>query len=334
MRIGLIGCGTHAKWAVIPAIRLAAPRVELVAVCDVHAPNVENLEVGPVRRYTDHRAMLAAGGLDAVYVATLMDSHARIAIDAFTAGMHVICEKPMASTAEECRQMVEAATLARRILAVNFETRYHAEIKQVRQWIDEGLLGRVEAVHIQDFWDGHKIWGEIGARRKRLTDLAGALDCGIHKADWARYWCGGRWKSITAVGRWFDETVRFAPHIGILAELDTGPMVTLNASFAYSAYIEPKAYSHGVTVVGSRGVISHFDDRTGTTALKLVSAQRSHNLEVTQTDHADAMKQLILDVASAARGEAELTRTTAQGEDGLMAQIFVEEANRQAVARR
>lgn len=333
LRIGLVGCGTHANWAVVPAIKGAAPRAELVAVADTNAQNLEKINAGNAKRFADHRQMLAAGGLDAVYVATLADTHAAIACDALAAGLHVICEKPMATSAEDCRRMVQAAAKAKRILAVNFETRYHAEILQVRQWIDQGLLGKVEAIHIQDFWDGHKVWGEIGARRKRLTDLAGALDCGIHKADWARYWCGGSWRNITALGRWFGEEVRYAPHIAVQGELDSGPLVTLNASFSYGAYIEPRAYSHVTTVVGSRGVVNHFEDRIAKSELRLTSADLTTSLEVTGTGHADVMTKLVRDLADAAEGKP-LPREMAQGEDGLAAQIFVEEANRQAVAKR
>ncbi|MCX5661373.1 MAG: Gfo/Idh/MocA family oxidoreductase [Planctomycetota bacterium] len=333
LRIGLVGCGTHANWAVVPAIKAAAPRAALVAVADVNAQNLAKIEAGPAKRYSDHRQMIAVGGLDAVYVATLANTHADITCDALAAGLHVVCEKPMATSVEDCTRMTQAAAKARRVLAVNFETRYHAEILQIRRWIDEGHLGRVEAIHIQDFWDGHKVWGEIGARRKRLTDLAGALDCGIHKADWARYWCGGSWKNITALGRWFDEDVRFAPHIGVLGELDSGQMVTLNASFAYSAYIKPHAYSHVLTVVGSQGVINHFEDRVAPSVVRLTSEALTATHEVTATGHADVMTKLIRDLADAAEGKP-IPREMARGEDGLAAQIFVEEANKQAVARR
>ncbi len=331
IRIGLVGCGTHAGWAVIPSIANTNGRCKLVAAADVNAQSMEKIEDESVARFTDHRKMIAAGGLDAVYVSTLPDTHAAIAIDALRAGLHVICEKPMASGVEECRAMVDAARTADRLLVVDFETRFHENSMQIRRWIDEGRLGRIEAIHIQHFWDGHKVFGAIGARRKRLSDLAGALDCGIHKADIIRYFCGGRWKDIRAAGRWFGEDTRYPTHISILAELDNGVMATLNASFAYTAYIEPTAASHVLTIVGTDGVVSEMSDGGGIT--KLVSSRGSEDVASHSPGHAAPMTRMLEAVADAIEKKTELPPQVATGDDGLMAQMFTEQANEQCVAR-
>lgn len=333
LRFGLIGCGTHAQWAVAPALRGAAGRCELVAAADINPDNLQRIEGAHLQRFTDHRRMIADARLDAVYVATLPDTHAAITLDALAAGLHVVCEKPMALSAEDCRKMTEAAARGRRVLAINFETRYHAQMRQVRQWISQGHLGRIEAIHVQSFWDGHKSFGPLSARRKRLTDLSGALDCGIHKADLIRYFCGGSWTEIQARGRWFGEEVRCPPHIAILAELDNGVLATLNASFAYTAAIEPKALSDVMTIVGTEGVINFFEDHTGPAEVRLHSRNLLASIPSKATDHAQVMITLLCDFADAVEGRPPAPEM-ATGEDGLMAQIFVEQANRQALERR
>jgi predicted dehydrogenase len=354
-RIGLVGCGTHANWAVIPAIRNPNSGWELAAVADINAENLARIEVD-VPKFADHRAMLAALGdkLDAVYVATLIDSHLPIALDAFARGLHVVCEKPMAPSVADCRAMVFAAARADRVLAVNFETRYYGEFIQARQWIREGRLGRVEAIHVQHFWDGHKTFSKLAARRHRLCDAAGAMDCGIHKADMARYFVGGEWTEIHARGRWLGEEVSQPPHIAILASLDNGVLVTLGASFAYTAHIEPRAYSDVITVVGTEGVINYFDDRSGDLGepgsaadahggalMTLTSKTLTTSLPVKHADHADFMVAFLRDVRDRIEGRATTPGAgagaeapMATGEDGLMAQVLVEEANRQAVEAR
>ena len=334
MRFGLIGCGTHANWAVIPALQAVAPRCELVAVADTNAANLAALNLPGVARFADHRQMLAGARLDAVYIATLADSHAQLALDALAAGLHVVCEKPMAMSVDECRQMLAAAAHAQRLLTVNFESRYHPELRQVRAWIAAGHLGRVEAVHIQQLWDGHKIHGEIGARRRRLVELAGGLDCGIHKSDLARYFVGGRWQEIIARGRWFGETVSQPPHIAILAGLDNGVLVTLNASLGYGAQMKAKAFSEAFTVVGDRGVINCFNDRLAQPALvRLHSDDLEAEVPMEEPGHADVMRLMLRDFADTAEGRT-APPELASGEDGLQAQFFVDEANRQAVAHR
>ncbi len=334
LKIGLVGCGTHAGWAVIPAIGNTNGLCKLAGAADIIPENLDKIKDKTVARFTDHRKLIGEADLDAVYIATLPDTHAAIAIDALRAGLHVICEKPMAANADECRRMINAAREADRLLVVDFETRFHPGNMRIRQWIDEGRLGRIEAIHIQHFWDGHKIFGVIGARRKRLADFAGALDCGIHKVDIIRYFCGGRWKDIRAEGRWFGEDTRYPTHISILAELDNGVMATLNASFAYTAYIKDTATCHVLTIVGTDGVVSELSDGKGSGDIQLVSSHGNEHFDADSTGHAAPITMMLSAVADAVEARAELPPQVAIGEDGLMAQVLTEQANDECVARR
>lgn len=331
--IGLVGCGTHANWAVMPAIREVSDRWRFTAAVDVNADNLAKIDDADVAKFASHTDMIAAGGLDAVYIATLSDTHAQIAIDAMRAGLHVICEKPMATTASQCEEMVAVSKQTGKIIAIDFPLRYTWYYQRIWQWIQAGRLGRIEAFHEQSFWDGHKVFGEIGARRHRLSEKAGALDCGVHRADLARYFCGGNWKHVDARGRWFGETTKYPTHIGVLAELDNGVMVTLNSSFAYSAYIPPKAYSDVMTIVGSEGVINCFYDREQSASVQLVSRDEQTTLNMNDRKEGKAIPDILRDVADVMDGKP-VPATLAMGEDGLEAQRFVDWANDAAVANR
>ncbi len=312
----------------------AADRCSLAAVADKNQANMDKIEMPGLLRFTDHRKMFSEAKLDAVYVATLPDSHAQIAIDALDAGLHVVCEKPMATSVEDCRRIIKAAESGRRILTVNFELRYHPEMRQVREWIRAGYLGRIEAIHIQEFWDGHKIFGEIGARRKRLVELSGGLDCGIHMSDLARYFCGGKWREIIARGRWLGEDVGKPPHIAVMATLDNGILATINVSLGYGAQMKPVASSEVMTIVGDKGVINLFNDRIGASpVVRLHSDTLEADCPLESPEHSKVMVQMLRDFADAAGGGS-LKPELAAGEDGLQAQIFVDEANRQAVEKR
>ena len=334
LRIGLVGVGTHATWAVVPAIRDTEGRCTLLAAADTNAENLARIEDSSVARFDDHRRMLAEAELDAVYIATLSDTHAEIAVDALRTGLHVICEKPMANTAGDCERMVGAARDADRVLAVDFETRYDLGNMAARRWITDGRLGRVEAVHIQHFWDGHKAFGALADRRHRLAAMAGALDCGIHKADLVRYWCGGRWREVRSLGRWFGEDLTPPPHVAALAELDNGVLVNLTASFSYTAYIEPRAESDVLTIVGTDGIISEMYEQREQRTLRLVSKSGEETLTADQLTAPKPIAQLLRDVADAAEGRQPLPPEAATGEDGWQAQVFVEQANAEAAAKR
>lgn len=331
LRIGLVGFGTHARWAVVPAL-VKCPEVEFIAAADLNVKGLDDIEQD-VQRFSSHAEMIEKANLDVIYIATLVDSHEQIACDALAAGLHVVCEKPMGTDAAACQRMVDAAEAAGRQIVIDFPLRYNMPFQKIRQWVREGRLGNVEAVHIQEFWDGHKVFGEIGQRRKRLADKAGTLDCGVHRADLARFFTGAdRWTSVSAIGRWFGEDVKYPPHIGILAELDHKVLVTLNCSFAYTAYIEPKDKHELFTLVGDKGVARFFETQEGPNVVRLLSNSGNEEHEVQKGGK--AISQLISEMVAVVKGELSDMETGATGHDGLRAQEFVDLANADAVRRR
>ena len=80
------------------------PKVEIVALCDINQPSIEKaLELAPKAKvYDDYREILEDKTVDAVLVATPLNSHCQIVLDAFDAGKHVFCEKSIGFTMEEC----------------------------------------------------------------------------------------------------------------------------------------------------------------------------------------------------------------------------------------
>ena len=334
IRIGLVGYGRHGQWAVVPAMRKATG-VRLVAVADLSLENLLLLPDPDVSTYTDYRRMLKQERLDAVYVATRVESHAEVVLAALRAGLHVVTEKPMGTSVGECRRMIAAANKAGRLLGVDFESRFIPGFRQIRAWIDEGRIGHVGAIHMDHFWDGHKVTGALAERRRRFCDSSGCLDCGIHKLDLARYFNGGgNWHDIQAYGAWFGEKVRYAPHIAIMARLDTGTLVTVNASFAFTAYIPQRIKSSNydtLSIVGSKGVIVLHQSPDGERHLQLVSDSLTKVVPFVPHGHTSVITLLLNDFAKSVRTGKPLPVEIATGHDGLMAQMAVDEANRLAV---
>jgi predicted dehydrogenase len=335
LHFGLVGYGTHARWAVQKAINEGSKHGRIVAVAEILPENLAQLADPTIAKYGNHREMLAREKLDAVYVATGPEAHAVPTIDALEAGLHVLCEKPMAANAADCARMVAAAKKANKLLVIDFENRLIPHRRKVKEWIAAGYLGQVRAIHWQQMWDGHKVFGPIGARRARLTNASGSLDCSIHELDMARYFVGGgEWREIQAMGMWFGEKLDKSPHISLLAQLSSGVMVTLNSSFAYTAYIKPTAYSDMLTVVGDKGVISYMDDQNGQGEVKLVSEALQESIPFAHVSHVDAIGWVVDEFADVIEGRAALSDKLATGEDGWMAQLITDEANRQCIARR
>jgi len=333
LRFGLVGCGTHARWAVLPAMA-ATKRCKLVAVADINPENLGAVKDPSIHRYTDYREMLAKEQLDAVYVATLIEVHCEPTVAALEAGCHVICEKPMAASVEQCRRMIAAAEAARKVLAIDFESRYIAANQQVRQWVAEGWIGTVRAVHIHEMWDGHKSFGPLSKRREGFLQRSGCLDCGIHKLDLARFYsCGGEWRDVQALGAWFGEKVKYPPHIAILARLSPGILVTVNASLAYTAYIKERHSTHGCIIVGDKGVITDDHDQAGRKVFRLVGESLSATCPLAEEGHGMVIPRLLEELDMVVSEGKPMSPSMATGYDGLMAQIAMDAANSEALRR-
>jgi len=141
-------------------------------------------------------------GIDGVYICTPTASHYEYAMAAMQRGIHVIVDKPMAASSEECEKLVQAAQDADVKLAVAFYLRFHPKMQKVRELIAEGALGTITWVNIVcSGWynpgeDDPKYWRV----QKRFSGGGGALsDIGVHRFDLLEFWLGSaqaQWGSV------------------------------------------------------------------------------------------------------------------------------------------
>ncbi len=147
---GVIGAGGIADRRTIPEGILGAKGAELVAVQDVAKDRIA--EVGTkygVKSYTVDTDLINDPDVEAVYISTPNFLHHDQALAAAKAGKHVLCEKPLALTLQECEEMVAACDDAGVKLGVNFMMRFHACHQAIKQMIDNGdfgtlVMGRAE----------------------------------------------------------------------------------------------------------------------------------------------------------------------------------------------
>lgn len=176
-------------------------RVEVAAGCDINAKRVEQVcdEHGVEGRYTDLKKMLREAKLDAVSIATPNKFHAPQTIAALKAGLHVLCEKPMAMSAQEGERMKVAAKKARRNLMISFNQRFDPVPWAAKQQVETGVLGEI--------YFGRTVWH----RRRGVPGLGGwftnkalsgggpLIDLGVHRLDLA-LWLMGFPKPVSVSG--------------------------------------------------------------------------------------------------------------------------------------
>lgn len=109
IRVGVIGCGKISQVRHLPEYA-ANPNVQITALFDMNLERARELAAQyGATAYDTLEGLLAAPDVDAVSVCTSNATHAESTIKALEAGKHVLCEKPMAITLEECEQMVACA---------------------------------------------------------------------------------------------------------------------------------------------------------------------------------------------------------------------------------
>src|SRR2546430_8333799 len=143
IRIGVIGVGWSGGVHLGAFTKLA--NVEVVALAGLEEDRLQELgeKYHVPHIYRHYEELLARDDIDAVSIGVPNFLHAPVAVAALKRGMHVLCEKPLARTAEEGKAMVEAAIEADRVLQVVFNHRERGDVRVLKQYIDEGKLGDI-----------------------------------------------------------------------------------------------------------------------------------------------------------------------------------------------
>ncbi|RKY03285.1 gfo/Idh/MocA family oxidoreductase [Candidatus Poribacteria bacterium] len=183
IKVGVIGVGGIAQGAHIPNY-MKIPGVKVYAVCDI----IEERAKEVAKRFdvpyyfTDYKKLVEMDELDAVSVCTPNKFHKDPTVAALKAGKHVLCEKPMATSAEEGREMVEAAKKSGKILMIGMNNRFRGESQVLKKLIDEGELGEIyfaRAFAIRR--RGIPSWGVFV--RKDMSGGGPMYDIGVHILD-------------------------------------------------------------------------------------------------------------------------------------------------------
>jgi predicted dehydrogenase len=142
VRIGVIGCGYWGPHLIRNIHDM--PEAELVCVADERPERLECVRRSypSVWLFTDHRRLLECD-LDAVVVATPIETHFRLAREALLADRHVLVEKPLAASSEDAAALVRLARRRRRVLMVGHTFLYNPAVRELRRLVTDNELGRI-----------------------------------------------------------------------------------------------------------------------------------------------------------------------------------------------
>ncbi len=202
VKIGMLGCGKIAHMDHVPGL-LGVKGMKITALCDPDPAQAEKLARAfnlDAARYADEKAFFDAD-IDAVVVCTPNRLHLPQTLAALRAGLHVLCEKPMAATSAEASRMVAAAAKAGRVLQINHTMHYYPAFQTLAALAGGGAVGRI--IHVRCLraggetpdvgWSPGASWFVSRAWQGGII-----LDIGVHMAEMMR-WAAGPVREIAAI---------------------------------------------------------------------------------------------------------------------------------------
>lgn len=207
LQVAVIGCGGIANQKHFPALISQADKCEIVAFCDIQAERAEKAAekygAEGAKVYTDHKELLKDSEIDVVHVCTPNVAHCPITVDAFEAGKHVLCEKPMAATTEDAQKMMDAWRKSGKKFTIGYQNRFRTDAQALKRACDEGKLGEIY------FAKAHAVrrravptWGVFPDKAKQGGGPL--IDIGTHALD-ITLWCMDNYKLATVTGSVFEK---------------------------------------------------------------------------------------------------------------------------------
>ncbi len=286
-KIGIVGGGIFGQWHLKAFTQLQNDgKVELAALADLRedARNRAAQEYG-VTTYEDYREMIEKEKLDAITVVTPDHLHADIAITGLEMGCHVLCEKPMATTMDDCRKIAE--TVKRhpgQLFMIDFHKRldmYHIELEKV---IRDGNLGKIQYgyAYMEDRIEVSRDWFK--------TWPAGSSPywfIGVHFVDLVRWLIKANGTKVFATGR--REKLKglgvdFWDNISSHIVFENGATFSIDAGWTLPEGFEA-IVNQGLRIIGTEGIFEIDSQDRGAGACLRGKTQQSYNLGVYAEKH-------------------------------------------------
>ncbi len=205
LQIGIIGCGGIANNKHLPALHQLPDLCDVVAFCDIIPERAQKLAArygGPDALVcSDYHQLLANPDIDVVHVLTPNVAHCPITVDAFAAGKHVMCEKPMAHTSADAGKMLEAWKKSGRKFTIGYQNRFRPEVQNLKKACQAGDLGEIY------YGKAHAVrrravptWGVFP--NKALQGGGPLIDIGTHALD-ITLWCMDNYEPASVSGKVF-----------------------------------------------------------------------------------------------------------------------------------
>lgn len=275
--VGMAGTSWWADAMHLPALA-SHPQARTIAICGRNRHNAETMAQrwGIPQVYTDYAEMIDSADLDAIVISTTNDSHYPITMKAFERGLHVLCEKPIAMTYAQAREMANTASAKNLKTLVPFTYSFMPTARYLKELISGGYLGAPYHLNMR-YYTGFAREGDYRWRFDKSIAGSGVIgDLGTHFLYIAE-WLYGEISALTCRLGFSVARPPLDPHGQPYEVTDDSCMLTLE--FANGAYgmlhctalcyeDTPFGQTHHMEFHGSHGTLYSFTDWDKTQQVK------------------------------------------------------------------
>ena len=291
LNIGILGCGKIAQVRHIPEY-IANENAAIVGFFDADAQRAQEIAAKyGGKAYDSAEELFADPAIDAVSVCVANFAHAELTVQALKAGKHVLCEKPMAITLEECQTMLAQAEQAGKRLLIGQNQRLAKAHVKARELVAAGEIGSVVTFRTTFGHGGPETWSITPGNNtwffdKKRAAMGAMADLGIHKTDMLRYILGQDIVRTTARLLTLDKRGADGQLIGVddnaicIYETSGGAFGTMTASWTYYGQED-----NSTVLYGTKGIMRIYDDPAHSIAvIPKEGAVKYYDLEKIQTN--------------------------------------------------
>jgi predicted dehydrogenase len=272
--VAVIGSGSIATHRHAPEYA-ANPEVQLLAFVDRVPERAEKLaKKYDAKALTKWEDALELKGVDAVSVCVPNALHAPISIAALKAGKHVLCEKPMATSDKEARDMIAAATKAGKFLMIGHNQRLAPLHVKAKELLKAGAIGKVISFRTAFSHPGPESWSIEGATGwffdKKQAFVGSMGDLGVHKADLLRWLLGEEFVEVASFVEHLEKPYGDVDDNAVcLLRAQSGAIGTLTASWTHNP-----GEDNATTLFGSKGIMRIGSDPRFSVIVELASGEK------------------------------------------------------------
>lgn len=265
INVGVIGCGRIAQVRHLPEYA-DNKNANIAAVFDLNKERTNEIaKMYDAQSCDSYQEILRNPEIDAVSICAANAAHYEITVAALKAGKHVLCEKPMAISLEECIGMVETAKECGKFLMIGHNQRLAKTHARARQLIVEGAIGKILTYRTTFGHSGPETWAidskNVWFFDKKMSSFGAMADLGIHKTDLVQFLTGQKVAEVSAFIGTLDKKNADNELIGVddnaicIYKMEGGIVGTLTASWTYYG-----SEDNSTVLYGTDGVMYIYDN--------------------------------------------------------------------------